>query len=874
MKRIFKSKNYILAFIIPLVLSVAIFYSKGILTNIEEMYVSDLRLQHLPFLNYFKNILLGRASLLYSFSAGMGNQMLSTIIFYCLSPINILLLIVEDIRYAILYIYFIKISLSGLTMFILLKNKHGKDDFATVLFSTCYAVSGFVIYYFFAVFWFDSLYLAPLVMLGIDRIFKYEKISFLYIVSLSLAIICNIQMGFGLCIFSALYFLYSYNIQYDFKKNQKKFKDLAILFTIASLCVGAISSGALFGFATDYGTIGKARSLQVTTVTGISNITHILKNIFTVGNLKSDYYNELEPFIYCGLIVSFFSIMYLFDKNIDKKKRINAFLMILVFVISFCVRFINTFWHITSPVLLNYRYSIYLGLFLTMIAHECFIQDKKLSSNNILIMSLSLLVGLTMIMAYSKEVYVLYAFGFIIVIFTLIILTKNKSKKFGILLSIAVIAEILVNGYTSVYTADELPYGKYSSYDDLKEIASYNDFDDNYRIMYNYSYTDFTNDTFLLNKNSSIRYFSSIINGDVLTFFDRNKSTVGNNNYRISAYDTPLLISLLGNKYFYLTDDLHNGLYKKIDSYKIKSYNYTTSMDETKNVYLFENPYALSLGYMIESDAKYKKGMDLIDYQNAIIKAFTGNDKDVTIRLDYEKDAKSEECANSSFYSCATYHIKNDTGNQQTYLYALFDSYSVKNQSTVYLDILRPMIISTLDKNITISLEYSQMLVDEDFAVATYNKNNLVEDLTKLQENMLENIKINKNKLTASINASKDGILFLSIPYSDNFEISVDGKKIKYYSLLDDAFVGLDITKGEHNISIKYVDNKVSIYVAMSTISLIITIILGITINKRIDKKKQEEERIKQEMQEKIAKNRAKKEEKNKKSNQTKKKKK
>lgn len=874
MKKLVKVKNYILAFLIPLVLIVSIFYFKGIVTNVEEMYVSDLRLQHLPFLNYFKNVLLGHASILYSFSAGMGNQMLSTIIFYCLSPINILLLIVDDIRYAILYIYFIKVSLSGLTMFILLKSKHNKDDFYTVLFSTCYAVSGFVIYYFFAVFWFDSLYLAPLVMLGIDRIFKYEKISFLYIISLSLAIICNIQMGFGLCIFSALYFLYSYNVQYDFKKDKKKFKDLAILFTIASLCVGAISSGVLFGFATDYGTIGKARSLQVTTHTGISDITHILKNLFTVGNLKTDYYNELEPFIYCGLIVSFFSIMYLFDKNIDKKKRVSAFLMIMVFVISFCVRFLNTFWHITSPVLLNYRYSIYLGLFLTMIAHEMFIQDKKLSSNNIVVMSLSLLIGLTMIMAYSKEVYVIYAFGFIVGIFVLILLTKNKSKKFGVLLIIAVLAEIVVNGYVSVYTADELPYGKYSSYDDLKKVASYRNFDDNYRIMYNYSYTDFTNDTFLLNKNSSVRYFSSVINGDVLTFYDRNKSTVGNNNYRISAYDTPLLLSLLGNKYFYLTDDLHNGLYKKIDSHKVKSYNYTTKVMDEKDVYLFENPYALSLGYMIESDVKYKKKMDLVDYQNAIIKAFTGNDKDVMIRLNYEKDDNSEDCANSSFNSCATYRIVNDTGNQLIHLYALFDTYSVKNQSTVYLDILRPMIISSLDKNINVSLEYSQMLVDEDFAVATYNKNNLIEDLTKLQENMLDNIKINKNKLTASIDANKDGILFVSIPYSDKYEVRVDGKKVKYYSLIDDAFVGLDISKGNHKISIKYVDNKAILYVFMSAVSIIVTVILSIVINKRIDKKKKEEERVRQELQEKLARNKAKKEEKAKKNNLSKRKKK
>ena len=133
-------------------------------------------------------------------------------------------------QYAILFIYIIKVSLSGLTMFLLLKNKKDESNFSTILFSTCYALSSFVINYFFSVFWFDSLYLAPLVMLGIDKMFKNEKISLIYIFSLASAIICNIQMGFGLCIYSVIYYLYSYGINYDFKKDLNRFKQLGILF--------------------------------------------------------------------------------------------------------------------------------------------------------------------------------------------------------------------------------------------------------------------------------------------------------------------------------------------------------------------------------------------------------------------------------------------------------------------------------------------------------------------------------------------------------------------------------------------------------------------------------------------------------------------
>lgn len=840
-----KIKNYVLAFMLPFALCLAILYFKDILLNIENIYVSDLRIQHMSFLNYLKNIMLGESSLYYSFYAGMGNSMISTIIFYCMSPVNLLLLVINDLSYAILFVYIVKISLAGLTMYILLKSRKCNDnDFVTILFSTCYALCAFVINYFFCVFWFDCMYFAPLVMLGIDKMFKTEKMNLLYILSLAFAIICNIQMGFGLCVYSLIYYLYSYNINYSIKKDLKKFKQLGIIFVISSLCAGAISSGALLGFALDYGNISTARGITVTTSAGVSNIAYILKNLFTVGNLKTDYYNNFEPFTYCGLIVSFFALLYLFNKDIDEKKRYSALGVVLVFSISFCIKFINLFWHLSSPVLLNYRYSIYLALFLTTLAYECYSKKQKLTKHDIVLLSIFLLIGFFMIVGFSTEVYVIWTFAFLIVIFALIILTKNKNKKFGVLLFIAVIAEIFTNGYLSLYTADQLPFGKYSSYDSFMELVDFNEFDDNYRVMYNYSYTDFMNDTFLLNKNSSSRYFSSVINGNVLKFFERNLSAVGNNNYKLSAYDSPLLVSLLGNKHLYLTDELNSSIYKKIDSYEIDSYNYVNAADETKKIYLYENPYALSLGYVIENDASYEEEMNLVDYQNKIIKAFTGNDKDVLIKLEHELIKDSDACKNSPFSSCKTYDIKNNTNNVLVYVYTLFERYSLTNNAKHYLDVNKPLLLSSLDHNINLTLEYQGYVDDRDFLAATYNESNLIESLTSLQENMLKNIKVSDNVLTGELDSNKDGILFLSIPYDNKFKIYVDGKKVDYYSVLDKSFIGLDIKEGSHDIKLEYVDEDLKWYVMASVSSLIVTFVLYYFINKAIIKRKIEEERI------------------------------
>lgn len=834
--------NYILAFILPFILCLGIFLVNGILGDVEEFFVCDLRGQHLSFFSYLKGVLLGTNSMFYSFYAGLGNPMFSTIIFYCTSPINLLLLLFKDIRYAILLIYMVKISLAGFSMFLLLKKKNCVNRLSTVIFSSCYALSGFVINYFFSILWFDSLYFAPLVMLGIDKMFDSRKINLLYILSLSGAIICNIQMGFGLCVYSVIYFLYSFNIRYDLKKEFKKFLSYGFLFFISSLCAGMISGGSLIGFLADYGTTSIARDIHVTTSTGISNPLYVIKDLFTVGVVKDNYTNEIQPFIYCGLIVSFLSILYLFNKKIDKKKRVHSLFVILAFFAGFFIPFINTFWHLNPPVMLNYRYSIYLGLFLTTNAYECYLSCDKLIKKDIVILSILLFLGFMGILMFSNSTYVGWSFMFLIVIFSLLILTKNKSKKFEALLYSAVLFEIVLNGYLSIYTASEMKFIKYASLDSFEELVDKNDFDQGYRVMYDYSYAEFNNDSLLFSKNSSPRYFSSIINGNVLNFFTNTSSEGGNNNYTLSSNDSPLLLSLFGAKYFYLIDDLSNSFYNKLDTFEIESYDYNEKIMKKKNVYLYENPYALSVGYVIENDVKYDKSMTVVDYHNAIIKSFSGIQNDVSIPLHFTSTSDNEYCLNSNFPFCKTYDIINHTKSLNVYMHVLYNSYMIHSNAKAFANFSRPLLLSSIDKNIRVSLQSFNPLIDEDIDIYSIDKNNFINSLNSLKENMLYNISIDRNVMKGEIDSIKDGILFLSLPYDEGYKIYIDDVETDYFSVLDNSFIGLNISSGKHDVRIEYVDNIFKIYILITSISILITSVLYFLINKKVDKRVEAEE--------------------------------
>ena len=82
----------------------------------------------------------------------------------------------------------------------------------------------------------------------------------------------------------------------------------------------------------------------------------------------------------------------------------------------------------------------------------------------------------------------------------------------------------------------------------------------------------------------------------------------------------------------------------------------------------------------------------------------------------------------------------------------------------------------------------------------------------------------NGNYLHGNINVLKDGVLFFSIVNEDGWEVYVDGTKVKHYELLD-TFIGVDLTKGIHEIELRYKVPGLKLGISLSIISLIALII-------------------------------------------------
>lgn len=88
-------------------------------------------------------------------------------------------------------------------------------------------------------------------------------------------------------------------------------------------------------------------------------------------------------------------------------------------------------------------------------------------------------------------------------------------------------------------------------------------------------------------------------------------------------------------------------------------------------------------------------------------------------------------------------------------------------------------------------------------------------------EDKLENLSMEKNRITGDLKASQDEILFLSIPFSKGWTAYVDGTR-QDFMRANIGFMAMEVEQGTHSVVLTYED-------PLSTAGIMITI-LGILV--------------------------------------------
>lgn len=364
-----EKKIYFCAFFLPLFLGIllAVIYGYEPFGS-YNMLESDVKGQYIPFLNYLKGVFSGENNLTYSLQKGMGGEMLGLASYYLISPYNLIAFFfrTEKLHYAIEIIVLLKIATSGFTMNYFLTKSTG-CSYYSLIFSTSYCYMAYNIAYYINIIWFDGVILLPLILLGLNRLIQAGRHNMLYILCLAGGIITNYYIGWMICIFCVLYFIY-----YQIKERAEfeiRLKQCAA-FLMDSIAAAGISAWILL-------------PTYHTLMDSSKKITEVIRD-FSFNYSAWELWTQVFPFaemdkldgkpnLFCGTLVCVLCIIMLFYHKITLREKMAFLFVVSIFLLSFCWNFLNLIWHgfkynISYP----YRYAFLFSFFFILTGYQMF----------------------------------------------------------------------------------------------------------------------------------------------------------------------------------------------------------------------------------------------------------------------------------------------------------------------------------------------------------------------------------------------------------------------------------------------------------------------------------------------------------------------
>lgn len=359
------------AFFVPLVLMYLIYIGMEIFPfGKNSVLVLDLNGQYVYYFEYFREIIHGDASLLYSWTRSLGGEFLGIFAYYLCSPFTLIVALLPKtmMTEALLLLILAKVGMCGMSMAYYLKKSRGVSSFTAVLFGTMYALCAYGVIQAMNTMWIDAMYLLPFVLFGCEKLIQGKNPA-LYCITLAVLMLTNYYIGFMVCIFLVLYFFYFYFSQNDLKFSS--FLRAGLRFALYSLLAAAIA--AILLIPAYYGlTFGKT-TFQNTNYDFMQRFDFL---DFLTKFLPASYDTvrpEGLPVVYSGLLTVLFAPLFFIASGISNREKVWSGLICVVLVMSMNASTVDIFWHgLSKPNWLNYRYSFILCFFLIMMAAQAY----------------------------------------------------------------------------------------------------------------------------------------------------------------------------------------------------------------------------------------------------------------------------------------------------------------------------------------------------------------------------------------------------------------------------------------------------------------------------------------------------------------------
>ena len=816
-----KEKKYLpivclLSFFIPVVIAFFAFYNIQIYPGSSNtLLIYDMKGELLPTYGYLSNPGPGYNSMFFSMSGALGYCFLGRVA-HVLSFFDIVykFVPVTFIPDAIYYVTIIKIGLCGLSMSVFLISRHSNDiEYACIIFlSSCYALMSYIFIYALWPLWMDIVMLFPLLALSIEKLISGKR-NPVVILLLFLGIISDYQISYMAIIALTLYFFFRI---VEEKLNFSEIINRTMIYAIHGIISAGLSSFMIFPVVSDLMTGKLKTSADDTVPVMIKNTPLDILKSFMPGSYSSLHSNA-SPNIFCGTIVVLLTLIWFVYGRKEIRVRIAGALVLLFYFISFIFGPLDRLWHgFRDPAGFSVRYSFTFVFFMI-----CFAVRGYKASHEFRL-------------RFSKSMH--FIITTFLIVFTIIELFVNGSY---------ILAKLSVDiGYTN-----KNEYFRYNEF--MTELIGDADLDSQgeyYRLYKDFNFTYYDG---ALYGYDGLLILESSLNPVVVSFLS--DIGIGASTRVIDECGiTPPTASLFDFKYF-ISSIAQSDFYVKIG--------------EFNHHYLYKNIYALPLIFETSFDPQDKIrefSADPFENVNIIYSDFLGESTNVFVKQSYvflepvSENYHSEYTAGAMdyyftpdekgvFWMFSDFIKTKDSlwGGVDEYGFTLVPIYadlcvndekigSFRNANYSYcneLGILDP------SKEVKLSLDTSYSELGNTY-IYRYDETALGNASAAINENGFAITYIGNKGITAEGNVSKDGYVFISLPYNSGYYVYVDGKKTDYTSYRD-TFLLVRMNAGKHELRIKFVPYGFFAGVITSLIFLVIMIIyIGFDRNKNYFEKK------------------------------------
>ncbi len=822
-----KQKHVILSILVPLaivgLISVIafIFCDAGLASN-------DCYEQYVPFFTAYYNIITGKQSMFYSLSGSMGYDFWAVFSYYLVSPLNFIILIFgkSNIVYAVNLLIVLKLAFCGGTFSVFLKNRFPDAKCKViVLFSTIYALCGFMVGYAWNVMWLDGVILFPLVIMGLDVLMRDERPRwYWYTIFLALQVIISYFIGYMTCIFIFMYF---------FTYRFKSFKDFILkLLKVGGASLLGIGLGAII-------LIPAFGGLQSTYITGEQ-----LPSIGLYGSFADTFgtimlgnppigitFDRQYANLFMTVLVLLLAIVYILSGRIKVGNKLRNIFLIGILLFSMNFKPLNFIWHgMHEQTGIPNRFAFMVVFLMIIMAVEVCLQKRSAIKKHTMFIAWGVLtLGLAVIVFFNRDtlVYGIITSAMALAYVLIFNFCHSGKLRFNIINFFAY-AELVVMFIISIFYANGTIIGDYSYYisdfDTINEEKepgyyrekideTYNPNEDRFEnemsemtieditpaglieiseFMKNMGHQSIVNEATVYDINS-LSLFNTFNNYAQTIFYCKTGATGGTNNVMYYG-ENALMDMLLGVKYYYTR------------YYNVYSSDYTY-LKTVGNVDVYENNNALSVGYAIpdslaeDDDLLYDNPFttmnnicnDIVGENGYAIQSFdcTSDKDEIDGTKNYRYTAYTDGELLVKVAAADVHRIIFSVNNKELYTI---------NRTGCVFD------LGNINKGdvVDISIEYTEVKDSSCTIYAARMIDGVIDKVYKeLADEQYEVKDCTDRYLTGTIDLKSDSKVMLTIPSTPGWSVYVDGVKTECDTFCD-LFMVLDLSKGSHEITLNY----------------------------------------------------------------------